>query len=148
MKQISYKIILAGDSGVGKTTLVYRYIKGKFRDDFKQTIGVDFYVKNNLKIDGNDIKLQIWDLGGEEKFRSFLRGYIKKSDGVLFLFDLNNINSLNQIGEWMGIMREVNTETPILLVGAKSDLFKRDEKSLEFINTLDKIKLWIKLNSG
>jgi len=131
-----YKILIAGNSGVGKTTLVHRYLKGKFREDFKRTLGVNILIKKGITIKEKEIKLSIWDLGGEERFRQMLRGYSKNTDGVLFLFDLADINTLNEIGEWVSLIRKDSPNVKILLVGAKSDISVRTEGDLKMIEIM------------
>lgn len=134
---IKYKILIAGDSGVGKTTLLDCFINNRFRDDFKRTIGVDISIKD-LTINNLNFILSIWDVGGEDKFRSILNSCARKTDGVLFLFDLSNISTLNNIGEWILQIKELSPDVQLLLIGAKCDISKRTEKDLEFINKIIK----------
>ncbi|GAH39257.1 unnamed protein product, partial [marine sediment metagenome] len=81
------KIITTGEGGVGKTTLLHRYVEGIFLADTKMTLGVEFFLKE-LDLDGNKILLQIWDFGGQERFRFLLQNYIMGAKGALLLFDL------------------------------------------------------------
>ena len=118
---ILLKIIIAGDGGVGKTTLLYRYMEGRFLADTLMTIGVDFYLKK-LEIDRKKINLQIWDFGGQDHFRPLLKNYAVGARGALLLFDLTRPNSLERIDQWVNICRGANPAIPILFIGTKSDL--------------------------
>lgn len=115
------KIIITGNGGVGKTTLLHRYIEGKFLVNTYMTIGVEFFIKE-LDIDGSKVLMQIWDFGGQERFRFLLRNYAKGTKGALFLFDLTRPLSLEQIEDWIDICRSEDPTVPILLIGSKADL--------------------------
>ena len=118
---VLFKVITAGEGGVGKTTLLYRYVKGKFLADTKMTLGVEFFMKT-LQIEERDINLQVWDFGGQEHFRPLLRNYSKGARGALLLFDLTRPSSLEKIDQWVHICREENPDIPIIFLGTKSDL--------------------------
>jgi small GTP-binding protein len=130
------KTIIAGDAGVGKTTLLHRYVEGRFIADTKLTIGVEFHLKE-LKIDGQEILEQIWDLGGQERFHFLLKSYAKGARGALLLFDLTRIQTLDRIKRWVDICRDENPDLPILFIGSKSDL-------VESININDEYALDVK----
>jgi len=133
-KPIVLKTIIAGEGGVGKTTLLHRYVEGKFIADTKMTIGVQFHLKE-LIIDGNELLLQIWDFGGQERFRFLLKNYAMGAKGALLLFDLTRIQTLGNVGEWVEICRSENYKLPILFIGSKSDLVNsinfRDDYALQ-----------------
>ncbi|MFX1417289.1 MAG: Rab family GTPase [Promethearchaeota archaeon] len=120
-KSILLKVITAGEGGVGKTTLLYRYIEGKFLADTRMTIGVEFFLKE-IKIGGKKILLQVWDFGGQDHFRPILKNYAKGARGALLLFDLTRISSLQSIDQWVNICREENPDIPIIFLGTKLDL--------------------------
>lgn len=120
-KSILLKVVTAGEGGVGKTTLLYRYIEGRFLADTRMTIGVEFFLKE-LNIEGNKILLQVWDFGGQEHFRPLLKNYAKGARGAFILFDLTRPSSLEQIGQWVDICRQENPDTPIIFLGTKLDL--------------------------
>ncbi len=105
MKEMLLKIITAGDGGVGKTTLLYRYVEGKFLTDTKATLGVEFFWKV-FNTNDKQIDLQLWDFGGQQVFRHILKNYASGAHGALLLFDLTNNSSLEQIDEWVDICRE------------------------------------------
>ncbi len=112
---------MLGDASVGKTSLTIRYISGFFQEDLKLTIGVDFYSKTtNFK--DKKVKLQIWDFGGEERFRFLLSQYCKGANGAFFLYDITNQVSLDHLPDWTQIVRENAGEIPIMLIGSKVDL--------------------------
>ena len=140
-----YKILTAGDGGVGKTTLIHRFIDGCFIKDTKMTIGVDFFIKN--------IKIGIFvyfDFGGEDRFKKILRGYVSGGHGAILLFDLTRPTSFYSIGEWVNILRNHDEDLPILLLGTKLDLepFIAIEDSVVY-EALEQFKLidFIKVSS-
>jgi len=118
----TFKVITAGDGGVGKTTLLYRYVEGKFKVDTKMTIGVGFFFEKIDLGDENTYSIQLWDFGGEEHFRALLNNYVSGASGALLMIDMTRINSLNKIDQWVSICRRENKNLPILLVGTKLDL--------------------------
>ena len=115
------KILTAGDGGVGKTTLLHRYIEGKFIHDTKMTLGVEFMVKE-LKLENIEIMLQLWDFGGQDQFRHLLQRYALGARGAIIMFDLTRANTLENIAEWVQICRKYDPSLPIILLGSKSDL--------------------------
>ena len=117
----TFKVMLVGDASVGKTSLTLRYISGFFLEDLKLTIGVDFYSKTT-KFKDLKVKLQIWDFGGEERFRFLLSQYTKGANGAFFLFDITNSITLDHLPEWTQIIREHAGDIPIMLIGSKKDL--------------------------
>lgn len=115
------KIITAGDGGVGKTTLLYRYVEGKFLADTRMTLGVEFFIKE-VDVGRKKINLQVWDFGGQEHFRPLLKNYALGAKGALLLFDLTRPSSLEKIDQWVNICRENNPGIPIIFLGTKLDL--------------------------
>ncbi len=124
----TFKILMLGSASTGKTSLSDRYISGVFDPNIRMTVGVEFYVKNVdiLDKDGESkrVKLQIWDLGGESRFRFLLPTYCLGSSGALFLFDLTRSETLLTLDSWITIVKERNAGIPIILVGNKVDLKK------------------------
>jgi small GTP-binding protein len=125
-----FKIVLFGDAGCGKTTLAKRFMTNKFISDTQMTIGVDLEVKV-LNVDSKSVKLQIWDFGGEERFRFFLPRYVKGAHGSIFMYDITNLASTLHIDEWLSVIRESSESFPIMLVGGKADLEAYREVSAE-----------------
>ena len=117
----TFKLMMLGDASVGKTSLTLRYISGFFMEDLKLTIGVDFYSKTIL-FNEKKVKLQMWDFGGEERFRFLLSQYCKGANGAFFLYDITNVRSIEHLPEWTQIVRENAGDIPIMLIGSKKDL--------------------------
>ncbi len=129
MYDATFKIIIFGDAGCGKTTLTQRFLTNLFISDQTMTIGVDFEVKS-LAVDEQKVKLQIWDFGGEERFRFLLPTYVRGARGGLFLYDITNFSSIAHIDDWLSIIRkEIRAEEifPIIVVGGKADLVESRE---------------------
>jgi small GTP-binding protein len=116
-----FKIITGGDEGVGKTTLLYRYVEGEFLTNTKSTLGVEFFWKKfNTK--NEQLDLQLWDFAGQQVFRHILKNYATGANGALLLFDLTKKSSLGQIDDWVDIFREKDQNLPIIFLGTKLDL--------------------------
>lgn len=120
-KPMIIKCITAGDGGVGKTTLLYRYVEGRFLADTRMTLGVEFFIKE-VNVGRKKINLQVWDFGGQEHFRPLLKNYALGARGALLLFDLTRPSSLDKIDQWVNICREDNPNIPIIFLGTKLDL--------------------------
>ncbi|NHJ26283.1 MAG: GTP-binding protein [Candidatus Lokiarchaeota archaeon] len=119
----TWKIMMLGDASAQKTSLTIRYISGFYIEDLKLTIGVDFYSKTTT-LYGKKIKLQIWDYGGEERFRFLLHQYCKGANAAFFLYDITNRLTLDHLPDWTQIVREHAGNIPIALVGTKGELEK------------------------
>lgn len=117
----TFKVMMLGEASVGKTSLTMRFISGSFIENLRLTIGVDFYSKNT-DFRGKKVKLQVWDFGGEERFRFLLKQYCKGANGAFFLYDITNPISLEKLPDWTQIIRQHAGNIPIVLVGAKLDL--------------------------
>jgi len=120
-KEYRIKIVVAGDGGVGKTSLLNRYVSDTFLTAMKMTIGTDFFSKV-MERQNSVVKLQLWDFGGEKRFRFLLPGYCKGARGVLLAFDLNDFTTLMSLDEWIQIIKVNTTDPKILLVGTKVDI--------------------------
>lgn len=123
-----FKVLVFGDGGVGKTTLINRYLTGLFAQG-TITIGVDFHIKA-VEIGGKKVTLQIWDFAGEDRFRFLLPSYAKGANGVIFMFDITRYGSLNSVNEWLDVFKksfkdEEEEEVPMIMVGGKLDLNER-----------------------
>ncbi len=120
-----FKIIVAGEASVGKTTLVNRYIAGKFTSEYKATIGVDIFTREvtfQKKNDNFRVKLLVWDIAGQSLFRAFRKKFFENARSALLVFDLTAPNSLNQLNSWIKDIHEVTGDVPLILIGNKSDL--------------------------
>jgi len=134
------KTLIAGEGGVGKTTLLHRYIDGYFMKDTKMTIGVEFHLKE-LTIDDKKVLLQLWDFGGQERFRFLLKSYAKGAKGAIIMFDLTRPITLENIEDWVNICRGDQSDFPILFVGSKVDLTEliniKEDFIFEFLDKFD-----------
>lgn len=119
----TFKILLLGDASVGKTSFTKRYCYNIFNPSERLTIGVDFHVKTIEQSDQR-IKLQIWDVGGEERFRFLLPTYCLGANAAFLLYDITRPSTLDNISEWIAIVKQKGGPIPIMLVGAKIDLEK------------------------
>ena len=115
------KICLLGDGGVGKTSLVYRFIENRFSTDFKSTLGVNL-LKRKVSIDDNTVSVQIWDLGGQDAYRKLRKLYLEGSQGALVIFDKTNKKSFDHLYDWINSFREAQSDAPMVLIGNKIDL--------------------------
>ena len=141
-----YKMCIFGDGGVGKTTLINRYITGKYSEEYSMTIGVDFYTKN-IEIEGISVNLQIWDFAGEHQFKTLLPNYVIGASGGIFMYDTTRFSSLGQIKDWLSIFEyfvsDEKAKIPIIMVGGKIDLEDKrsvtSEEALELSSTYELI---------
>ncbi len=123
-----FKVCLFGDGGVGKTSLVNRFLTGLFKTGTIMTIGVNFLLKD-LEIQGKRVALQIWDFAGEKRFQFLLPGYVKGTSAAIFMFDITRMSSLTSLNEWLEVFKKGTDEeggnVPIMMVGGKIDLSNR-----------------------
>jgi small GTP-binding protein len=119
----TFKILLLGDASVGKTSFTKRYCYNLFNPSERLTIGVDFHVKT-IELNDKKVKLQLWDVGGEERFRFLLPTYCLGANAAFLLYDITRPSTLDNINEWINIVRQKGGPIPIMLVGAKLDLEK------------------------
>ena len=127
----TFKIILFGDNGCGKEVLTQRFLTNLFESDQTMTIGVDFDVKS-LTVDGQKVKLQIWDFGGEERFKFLLPTYVRGARGGIFFYDITNYSSIAHIDDWLSVIRkEIRAKDifPIIVVGTNAHLVNQREVS-------------------
>lgn len=133
-----FKIIIAGDSGVGKTTLVRRYVDGVFTTSKKATIGIDYFLKHikvKSELSESPIALQIWDLAGEEKYRTFLPAYIPGTHGLILVFSDDIKESFHYLSDFLKVLRElVKEKIPLVLIKAKNDLEGESESDSNAIS--------------
>ncbi len=116
------KVLLCGPAGVGKTSLIMRFIKSKFQTDYKLTVGVDILTKDVELANDNICTLSIWDIGGQERF-SFIRStFYKGAAGVLLIFDLSRAATWDEIKNWRAEVKQFAGDIPFVLIGNKLDL--------------------------
>ena len=125
----TFKVVIFGDSQTGKTTLTHRFLTNLFKDDITMTLGVDFHLKA-IEVDGEMVKLQIWDFAGEERFRFLFPSYIRGTNGAIFMYDITNYGSLAHVDDWFEIVeKELSYKLPVVFVGGKTDLIHLKEVS-------------------
>jgi len=123
-----FKLVLIGDSGVGKSCLLLRFADDSFTDSYISTIGVDFRFRT-ATLDHKTVKLQIWDTAGQERFRTITSAYYRGAHGIIMVYDVTNYESFEHVEEWLNeVNRQASESTLKLLVGNKADL--QDEKKV------------------
>ncbi|KAI3803901.1 hypothetical protein L1987_32065 [Smallanthus sonchifolius] len=117
-----FKLLLIGDSSVGKSCLLLRFADDSYVDSYISTIGVDFKIRT-VEQDGKTIKLQIWDTAGQERFRTITSSYYRGAHGIIIVYDVTEMESFNNVKQWLSeIDRYANESVGKLLVGNKCDL--------------------------
>ena len=123
------KVVIIGDSGVGKSCILLRYVDELFTESFIVTIGVDFKFKT-IDIDDKKVKIQIWDTAGQERFRSITTAYYRGADCLIIVYDITNRETFNNVEKWIKDARNyIKHDIPIVIVGNKSD---RDDRIVSF----------------
>lgn len=116
-----YKIMLIGESSIGKTSFISRYTSNTFKLEYLSTVGIDFQIKN-LQLNGKNIRLQIWDTAGQERYRNITKNYFQSSNGFVIAYDITNKKSFDCIINWI---EEIDQNAPVeskkILVGTKCD---------------------------
>ena len=126
-----YKIIIVGDSGVGKSNILGRYINNEFKQDTKSTVGVEFASKK-VKVNDVNIKLQIWDTAGQERYRSITSAYYKGSKGCFIVYDITSSQTFENIEKWYEeISKTGDKSLSIILIGNKCDLENERKVTIE-----------------
>ncbi|NHJ87902.1 MAG: GTP-binding protein [Asgard group archaeon] len=151
MSKIIAKVVFGGDGGVGKTTLIQRYLTGEFIDSTKLTIGVGFHI-HQMSYQGRDISLSVWDLGGQEQFKQMgiFDNYFKGALVAVLMFDLTRALSIGGLDTWYKFV-DKNAKTDIILVAGKSDLPRDFLLTDEFVEeTIEKFnaKRYIETSSA
>jgi len=150
MKNFVFKILVSGDGAVGKTTLLRKYVDGTFDESSITTVGVDFFIKQVIYENVGSCTLQIWDLGGQERFRHLLESFIMGAKGALLLFDLTQMPKIDNILNWVNMVRMHDFDLPIILVGTKLDLEELiavDDESAEAIKNAFNMIEYVKTSS-
>ena len=116
------KVMLLGDSNVGKTSIIKRFCKNEFTTSFIATIGLDFETKY-IKINKRIINMQIWDTAGQERYKVLAKNYYNQSDGFIIVYDITDIKTFNSVANWIEQIKEIaNDNVKSILIGNKSDL--------------------------
>ncbi|KAH0791088.1 small GTP-binding protein [Histomonas meleagridis] len=124
----SFKFIVIGSSGVGKTAILKRLVDDVFTGESQSTIGVEF-LATSVDVDGNSVKLQIWDTAGQERFRSIAKAYFRSAIGVILVFDLTDRKSFEDLTGWLNDIHSLcDPNAVVTLIGNKSDL--KDQRAI------------------
>jgi Ras-related protein Rab-1A len=116
-----FKLVLIGDSGVGKSCILLRFADDSFTDSYITTIGVDFRFRT-IALDSKNVKLQIWDTAGQERFRTITSAYYRGADGILLAYDTTDRDSFDHVDSWLQeVNKYASDKTVKVLVGNKSD---------------------------
>lgn len=136
-----FKLLLIGDSGVGKSCLLLRFADNTYNSDYISTIGVDFKIKT-IKLDNDKIvKLQIWDTAGQERFRTITSSYYRGAQGIIIVYDVTDLESFNNLNNWLQEIDKFGTNgVTKLIVGNKNDLTEKKQVTLEMAQEFAKEK--------
>jgi small GTP-binding protein len=125
MKKTTYdymfKLLIVGESGVGKTCMLLRFADNLFEENFLSTIGVDFKVKE-ITVGDQKVKLQIWDSAGQERFRNITSSYYRNCSGIIIVYDVTSEDSFIKVSDWIQEVRRYVPTVPLIVVGNKCDL--------------------------
>ena len=120
--EIMVKVVLVGDSGVGKTNIMSKYLKNQFREDSKATVGVEFGSKQ-FSVEGHQIKAQIWDTAGQERYKAITSAYYKGAKGAFIVYDITRTNTFETVNKWVSdITAAADKKITLILIGNKNDL--------------------------
>ena len=126
-----FKLLLIGDSGVGKSCLLLRFADDTYTESYISTIGVDFKIRT-IELEGKTVKLQIWDTAGQEKYKSIARSYYKLANGVLLVYDVTRRETFDKVKSWLEELRANSSKgVKVVLIGNKTDLIDQRMVSLE-----------------
>ncbi|MEQ2180690.1 Ras- protein Rab-8A [Goodea atripinnis] len=126
-----FKLLLIGDSGVGKTCVLFRFSEDAFNSTFISTIGIDFKIRT-IELDGKKIKLQIWDTAGQERFRTITTAYYRGAMGIMLVYDITNEKSFDNIKNWIrNIEDHASADVERMVLGNKCDVNDKRQVSKE-----------------
>jgi small GTP-binding protein len=135
----TYKIVLLGDSGVGKSSIVQRLIEGTFSSESFLTCGGDFY-SHQLPVNNEVVNLQIWDTAGQERFRSISKSYFRAAVGAILVYSITSLTSFDELAGWLlDLQNQAAPNAYILLVGNKADLERQREVSVDLVRDFSKV---------
>ncbi|KAK2834475.1 hypothetical protein Q7C36_015176 [Tachysurus vachellii] len=126
-----FKLLLIGDSGVGKTCLLFRFSEDAFNTTFISTIGIDFKIRT-VELNGKKIKLQIWDTAGQERFRTITTAYYRGAMGIMLVYDITSEKSFENIKNWIrNIEEHASSDVERMILGNKCDMNDKRQVSKE-----------------
>jgi Ras-related protein Rab-15 len=139
--ELVIKLLLLGDSGVGKTCMITRFADDAFHESHSSTIGIDFKMKR-VNIDGKKIQIQLWDTAGQEKFDTITKQYYRRAHGVFLVYDITNEKTFTNLEKWLNWVREyADEDVEMMLLANKSDMEEDREvsqdKGQQFAKTLN-----------
>lgn len=140
MAEYKFKVVLLGDSGVGKTSIIDRYVNDRFKEKYQPTLGVDFLIKDTVVRSKSKVKLIIWDIGGELQWRNKLNLYLNGADGAIIVFDLTRVDTFKSLKFWHEKVTSIAGRIPYIFVGNKLDLEKSRNVRLSQVTTFIKRK--------
>lgn len=126
-----FKLLLIGDSGVGKTSVLFRFSEDAFNTTFISTIGIDFKIRT-IEMDGKRIKLQIWDTAGQERFRTITTAYYRGAMGIILVYDVTDTKTFENIKNWIrNIEENASADVEKILLGNKCEVEEKRQVSKE-----------------
>ena len=135
---LGFKMIIVGDSGIGKSCLTLKGIKNHFEECYAPTVGFEFFIFN-IRINNKNIKLQIWDTCGQEAYRSLITSFYRNSSLAIIAYAINDQYSFNNVESWLNeIKSNANPQTIIFLIGTKADLEKERKVNRELAEKFKK----------
>ena len=135
----SFKIVLVGDTGVGKTSIFLKYHKNTINGNHITTVSIDFEVKN-VKYKNKNYSIKIFDTAGQERFKSMISPYFHMADGFFVVFDLTNKNSLDSVSQWLELINDKKKDAKYIILGNKDDLENNKLNDNEINNAFNNIK--------
>ena len=139
LQNFEFKVILIGESGVGKSSIMTKFITNEFKSAYQSTLGIEFKVKEMLIDNEIYARLRIWDTCGQERFRAITRQYFQNAQGVLLVFDLTSKDTVKKLNDWLNDLNQhVTEDCVIFVIGNKLDIKTRDisisEEAKQFAN--------------
>ena len=129
---ILIKLVIIGDSGVGKSNYLYRFVEGEFCPVHESTIGFDYKLKiSKLPNSKKKVKFQIWDTAGQEKYMSINKNLFQRVQGIILMYDISEPQTFYNLDKWIKVIREMASELPLILIGNKIDLIQERKISKE-----------------
>lgn len=126
-----FKLLLIGDSGVGKTSILFKFSEDTFSPAFISTIGIDFKIRT-IDVDGKKIKLQVWDTAGQERFRTITTAYYRGAMGIMLVYDVSNMRSFESMINWIrNIEMHATQDVELMILGNKCDVADKRQVTRE-----------------